>query len=249
MRRLTRRRPVPIVRWRGRHGGSPAPAGSGILLRKGGIRGPRRADHAHRKSGMAPARSDRRPGQLGTDPAPGRQPEPRVRPGRRHWQNSAGVPRSAPNRGYRAWGAPRRRGHGRRLGPPASHPQSLLRAGPGQLRADGRARVNPSTNFGGRLEGLTLVTRGPDGRLDRSGGALSRRPWSTAGAATAKLPDRAPVANVPPGPTSGATSPARPRPRAMTSNAMVLSAAAPHGGGGLRPLLARRTGTERAHRE
>ena len=67
--------------------------------------------------------------------------------------------------------------------------------------------------------------------------------------ATAKLPDRAPVANVPPGPASGATSPARRRPGAMTSKAMVLSAAAPHGGGRLHPLPARRTGTERAHRE
>ena len=69
------------------------------------------------------------------------------------------------------------------------------------------------------------------------------------GRARAKLPDPAPVANVPPGPASGATSPARLRPGVMTSNAMVLSAAAPHGGGRLHPLPARRTGTERAHRE
>ena len=64
----------------------------------------------------------------------------------------------------------------------------------------------------------------------------------------AKLPGRAPVANVPPGPASGATSRALRRP-GMTSKAMVPSAAAPLGGGRLHPLPARRTGTERAHRE
>ena len=67
--------------------------------------------------------------------------------------------------------------------------------------------------------------------------------------ASSKLPGPSPVANVPPGPASGATPPARRRPGVMTSNAMVLSAAAPHGGGRLHPFPARRTGTERAHRE
>ena len=133
-----------------REGGTTGrgPTGSGFFFRKSGIRWPRRGDDTHRKGGVASARSDSGPDQLGADPAPGRQLEPRVRPGRRDRQDSVGVPRSTPNCGDRAWRAPRRRGHGRRLGPAASHPQSLLRVGAGRLRAVGRARMNPSTSLG-----------------------------------------------------------------------------------------------------
>ena len=53
-----------------------------------------------------------------------------------------------PNRGYRAWGTPRRRGHGWRLGPPPSHPQPRVRAGAGQLRDERPARLSPSTTLG-----------------------------------------------------------------------------------------------------
>ena len=58
-----------------REGGTTGrrPTGNGFFLRKGGLRGPRRGDHAHRPGGVASARSDRGPGQVGADPAPGRQ--------------------------------------------------------------------------------------------------------------------------------------------------------------------------------
>ena len=67
-------------------------------------------------------------------------------------------------------------------------------------------------------------------------------------AQAAKLPAPAPVANVPPGPASGATSPARLRSGIVTSTVVVPSAAAPQGRG-RPPLPVGLTGTERAHRE
>jgi hypothetical protein len=97
-----------------------------------------------------------------------------------------------------------------------------------------------------RVSGMTLALKGS--HEDAPGGSGGSR-CPPPRAPRVKLPGRSPVANVPPGPASGATSPARRPPGVMTSTAMVLSAAAPHGGGRLHPLPARRTGTERAHRE
>ena len=99
----------------------------------------------------------------------------------------------------------------------------LVQAGPEQDRSPSPIEPDPHGQWGPRRD-LTLRPR--------------RRPNCP--------PSR--VANVPPGP-AGCDLPGAPRPRVTTSNATVLSAAAPHGGGRLHPLPARRTGTERAHRE
>ena len=124
-------------------------AGNGVLLRKGGLRGPRRGDHAHRPGGMASPRPDRGPGQVRADPTPGRQRQSRVRPGRRHRQDPVGLPGPAPDRGDRARGTPGRRRHGRRLGPPAGHPEPGLRAGAGEPRHGRPARLkHPGSSRG-----------------------------------------------------------------------------------------------------
>ncbi len=125
--------------------------------------------------------------------------------------------------------------------------------GPTEDRRDRTRRPPRGRGHGGHVgtsprhaQSLLRAGAGSPERPDR---VLKAGPGGSVTAVVAKLPAPAPVANVPDGPESGATSPARPRPGVTTSNAVVPTAAAPQGRGRLRPLPARPTGTERAHRE
>ncbi len=124
--------------------------------------------------------------------------------------------------------------------------------GPAQDRRD-RARGTPGRRGHGRQLGPSAghvepLVRAGAGRSGRPRRRMNRPPCSAQMSGGPKLPALAPVAIVPDGPASGATSPARPQSGFMTSTAAVPNAAAPHGRGRRRPLATRHTGRERAHR-
>ena len=124
-----------------------------IFLRKGGIREPCRGDHAHRPGGVASACSDRRPGQLGADPAQGRHLEPRVCPA----DGTGKIPLVFQGRRQIAGIEPGARLVVEGMVGDWSRRQAILNPSYELVQAssedDGPARVNPSVNVGPSYRG------------------------------------------------------------------------------------------------
>ena len=188
-----------------------------------------RRRRAHRPRPHGPARRPRRPATvLAADADAGP-----ARPGRRRRS-----PRCVPRQRVRVAGRvksvrvqPRAGTLEPRVRADRRHRRAAARVpGPAQDRRDRARRPPGRRGHGGHVGPPARHAQPRPSSWSQGAPSDPAEPEPTLGRprrAGPKLPVPAPVANVPPGPESGATSSARPRPGVTTSTAVVPSAAAP----------------------